>query len=494
MIDPHIFRAYDIRGKAHSQITIEACERIGEAFGTILAEMYKKVSPTVVLGRDARMHSPEFSDAVKRGLLRSGASVIDIGQTPSPMNYFTVCQGNYDGGLQITASHNPKEDNGIKLCTRRAEAFAGEKIQELRRIIENEKWKMEHEKSATKVAVAQRSSSFQFPASIFQPFDAISPYINHLANLFGPVGRGMKVVIDAGNGVAGPVYTEILRRVGCDVTELYTVPDGTFPNHAADPSKLSTLKELQTTVVKQKADLGLAFDGDGDRLGLVDEQGVIVSADQTLLLLAEDHLTRHPGAPVIFTVSNSSLLETEVRKWGGRPVMCKVGHSFVENAMHEEKALLGGEQSGHFFCGEDYYGFDDAMVAGLRTLAILQKRRGSQKMADERWKMEDPRMTLSLLISRFPKVFQIQEMRPKCDDDKKVEVVRRAGEHFAKLYPVNTLDGARIDFGEGVWAGIRYSNTSPCLSICIEARSDVKLKEVEREVLEHLRTYEEIEW
>jgi len=461
MIDPHIFRAYDIRGKAHTQLTEEACFLIGRAFGTVLQENYGKEHPhpTVAVGRDARTHGPALEKKMIEGLVSVGCAVRTIGQTPSPVNYFTICNAGLDAGVQITASHNPKEDNGIKLQIRHAEAFSGEDLQMLRRMIE-----ADSEKRVT------RSGSVE-------PFDALTAYIETLATSFLDVGEGRHVIVDGGNGVAGLVYSEVLRRVGCTVTELYTEPDGEFPNHAADPSKHSTLTELQALVQEKKADLGFAYDGDGDRVGLVDEQGHIVTADQTLLLLAKDHLSRHEGAPVIFTVSNSGLLETEVKKWGGKPVMCKVGHSFVEHAMRDNDSRLGGEQSGHFFCGEDYFGFDDALVASLRILSILRHRSAP----------------LSTLIEEFPQVFQSLERRPHCPDDKKADVVAKTTAFFQKTHPVATLDGARIDFGDGAWAGIRYSNTSPCLSICIEARSPEKLAAVEAAVFSHLRTYPEVE-
>jgi phosphomannomutase/phosphoglucomutase len=288
----------------------------------------------------------------------------------------------------------------------------------------------------------------------------------------------MRIVVDGGNGIAGPVNCTVLAAVGCDVHELFTEPDGTFPNHPADPSKHETLKDLQKEVKEKGARFGIAYDGDGDRLGIVDELGNVRTADEILLLLARDHLQRFPGAPVVFTVSNSSILESEIKQWGGKPVMCKVGHSHVEHAMRENGAALGGEQSGHFFCGENYFGFDDALVAALHILRIAGAR-------------DEP---LSKLFADFPKVYPAPERRPFCPDDRKADIVKRASEHFAKTYPVNTLDGARIDFGSGAWAGIRFSNTSPCLSICIEARSEKKLKEIEAIVLEHLRTYPEIEW
>lgn len=518
-LNPHIFRAYDIRGKAGTELTEEACFFIGRAFGEVLQEKYGKEhpNPTVAVGRDARTHSLGFEAAIIEGLVTAGCAVEKIGQTPSPVNYFTICNAGLDAGAQITASHNPKEDNGIKLQIRNAEAFSGEDLQLLRRRIEKQGSQLPKAKS-------------QLPP---EDFDAITPYIEYLTKTFQDVGVGKKIVVDSGNGVAGPTYCEILKRVGCEITELYTEPDGNFPNHPADPSKHETLKELQEKVREVGADCGFGFDGDGDRVGVVDEKGQIVTADQTLLLLAKDHLSRYPGGPVIFTVSNSGLLESEIKKWGGRPVMCKVGHSFVEHAMREEEALLGGEQSGHFFCGEEYFGFDDALVAALRILKILaspRPRRGALMSgthpstdtphpirdrgssfnthapteqpfvaADGEGEGEKTDKTgaphaqalrggpqLSNLIQAFPKVFQTPEWRPHCPDDKKVEVVLRITEHFQKDYPVATLDGARIDFGDGAWAGIRYSNTSPCLSVCIEARSEQKLKEIEKEILEHV--------
>lgn len=455
-INPHIFRAYDIRGKALTDLTEEAAELIGRGFGSTLIDRYDIPHPRIVVGRDARTHSPLLENAVVRGLMRTGCSVSRIGQTPSPVNYFTICTQGFDSGIQVTASHNPAEDNGLKLQMRSAEAFAGEDIQRLRAAIERR--------------------AFIEGKGRCDEIDAITPYVDRLTRMFPRIGSGLSIVVDAGNGVAGPVNCAVLKRVGCSVTELYTEPDGTFPHHQPDPSKHDTLRELQAVVLEKKAHCGIAFDGDGDRVGIVDETGMIRSADEILLLLAQDHLQRFPAAPVIFTVSNSSTLETEIRAWGGNPVWCKVGHSFVEHAMHEHRALLGGEQSGHFFCGEDYFGFDDALVAALRVLRILR----------------DACTPFSCLFSSFPRVFQAKEMRPRCSDETKQHVVDRVIEHFAQRYPVNTLDGARIDFGDGAWTGIRKSNTSPCLSICIEARTADKLQECVRIVTEHLRTYPEI--
>lgn len=458
IIDPRIFRAYDIRGKAHEQLTEDACFLIAKAFGSELRERYSINYPVVCVGRDARTHGPGFEKAVIEGLLSTGCRVLHIGQTPSPVNYFTICHEGLDAGMQVTASHNPGHDNGLKLSVRGAEAFAGEDVQLLRkrideeRLLDGEGWLETH--------------------------DAVTPYLAHVSSLFNASGTNMRIVVDSGNGVAGPAYCEGLRKVGAEVIELYTEPDGRFPNHPADPSKWETLKDLQRTVLEEEADIGLAFDGDGDRLGVVDEQGNIRPADEVLLLLAKDHLSRHPGAPIVFTVSNSSILDTEVRTWGGKPALCKVGHSNVEHAMHEHGALLGGEVSGHFFCGEDYFGFDDAVVAGLRVLAILQATK----------------QPLSTLMAEFPKVYKAPERRPTVPDDVKGKVIEQVIIHFSSNYDVLTLDGVRIDFGEGAWAGIRQSNTSPCISIFVEARSPEKLKELEELIMEHLQGYPEIEW
>jgi len=456
LLDPHIFRAYDIRGKVGSQLHKEAYRLIGKGFGSILTELYSKKHPSVAVGRDARTHSPDFEGALIEGLTSAGCRVLHIGQTPSPLNYFTICEKKLDGGVQVTASHNPSDDNGIKLQVREAHAYAGEDLQLLRERIEG-------------------GNLVEGKGSV-KEYDAATPYLRFLEKLFRPLKKGMPVAVDTGNGVAGPVYAEIFKRLHCRLTGLFIEPDGTFPNHPADPSKRETLADLQKAVVQHGCAIGFGFDGDGDRLGVVDEQGVVRTADEMLLLLAHDHLSRYPGKPVVFTVSNSGTLWTEIKKWGGKPVMCKVGHSFVEHAMREHAALLGGEQSGHFFCGEGFFTYDDALVASLRILKILSNS-------------EQP---LSALFAAFPKVYQSPELRPYCPDAHKTRVIRELTEHFQKEYPVETMDGARIDFGDGAWAGIRQSNTSPCLSFCLEARSPEKLAQIEKIVLDEVRKHPEV--
>jgi phosphomannomutase/phosphoglucomutase len=487
-IDPHIFRAYDIRGKAGAQMTVEACKLIGEEFGKMLQENYgaEHPHPTVALGRDARTHSPDFENALRDGLLSAGCRVLNIGETPSPVNYFTICNEGFDAGVQITASHNPKEDNGIKLQIRNAEAFSGENLQMLRKRIEA---------SGKDKGLGTKDKGRS------ENLDATTPYVQKVTSLV-PSLQGLKVVVDFGNGVAGPVYGAALQKAGVELTPLFEKPDGTFPNHIADPSNHATLKTLQETVRKEKADCGIAFDGDGDRVGFVDEEGKVVSADYLLLLLAEDHLQRNPRAPIVYTVSMSSILETEVKRLGGHPIMCPVGHSFVEHTMKKEESHLGGEQSGHFFCGENFYDHDDALVAALRVLSIFSERRKPKKPRKPKNPTNknsldsldslDSLESFSQLFSHYPKIFQSPEWRPHCDDAAKGDVIRKITAHFEKKYPCVTMDGVRIDFGEGAWAGIRQSNTSPKISVCIETRNPEKLQELETLVKEHLRTYSEI--
>lgn len=458
-IDPRIFRAYDIRGVALEQLTVEGARLIARGYGSELRERMPGKTPRVCVGRDARTHGPQLERAVIDGLTEAGCDVYTIGAVSSPLAYFTICDGHFDAGVQVTASHNPAKDNGLKLSLAHAHSFLGDDIQGLRKRVEEGRF-----------ATGAQGT--------VQPYDGVTPYLAAMKKMFGEDLQGMKIVVDGGNGVAGPVNCEALRAAGAEVVELYIEPDGTFPNHPADPSKRSTLKELQETVAKEKADIGFAYDGDGDRLGLVDETGAIRSADEIILMLAQDMLTRHPGTSVVFTVSNSSILETEIPRLGGVPVMCKVGHGNVEHAMTESKALVGGEQSGHFFCFEDYHGFDDALVTAFR-LASIAKKGGK---------------TVSEVMSGFPKVYLAQERRPACPDDKKFVIIEEVKKHFAGKYPVVTMDGARVDFGDGAWAGLRASNTSPCLSLCIEARSPEKLKAVEDEILEHMKTYPDIDW
>lgn len=452
-IDPRVFRAYDIRGHAENQLSPELYRLMGQAFGSELRERTKKPNPTVAVGRDCRVTSPSFEAALVEGLVAAGCQALRIGETPTPLNYFAICHFALDAGAQVSASHNPGHDNGLKLSLAQAKGFFGPDIQTiLRRIQEG------------RLEAAAGGSTAEL--------DATTPYKAHLAKQFQDVAKDMTIGVDAGNGVAGPLYTEVLGAAGAAVSGLYIEPDGTFPNHHPDPSQRSTLKDLQKIVVDEKLAVGLAFDGDGDRLGVVDETGKIRSNDEILLLMAKDMLTRNPGNAVVCTVTSSGLIPSEMEKLGGRAHMSKVGRSFVQQVMQKEGALLGGETSGHFLFAEGYYGVDDAVIAALRVLDII-RRAGKP---------------LSQILAEFPTVYQAEERRPHCDDDKKGAVVKAVIEHFQKTNPVETLDGARIAFENGAWVGIRQSNTTPCLTISIEARSPEQLRTLEAMVVEYFQS------
>lgn len=452
-----IFRAYDIRGTYPDQLTAEGALLIGKGFASYLIKQLQIESPKIVVGRDNRTHGEELHSAFVEGLVGSGCQVTDIDLSPSPYLYFANASGGFDAGCNITASHNPKQYNGFKLVTKNAHAVFGDELQKIYQIIE--------------------SADFVTGEGSLAQADYKAQYLERLKGIF-PFERKLKVVVDTGNGVAGMLYPQMIRDLGHEVVELYTELDGTFPNHEPDPIVEANLADLKQKVQEEGADLGLAFDGDGDRVGIVTEKASFMDSDKTLMLLSKDALSRHPNKAVVFTVSNSQSLFNLVEQWGGQPIMCKVGHSFVESAMTEHGAIIGGEQSGHFFLPEDYYAYDDALVTACRVLKIAAD---SNKPASE-------------LYGQFPQTYSLEELRPKCADTVKFDVIEKIKAHFLEKYPCNLLDGARIDFGNGGWAGIRASNTSPRISITMEAQSPDELKHISTEVLDHLKTYSEIDW
>lgn len=457
MIDQGIFRAYDIRGTYPNQLNRQTAEQIGKAFGTYLIMKTDKKSPRVAVGQDARTHSMELFEGFVAGLRSTGCDLTNLGITPSPYVYFVITEGKFDGGCNITASHNSKEYNGFKLMTENAHAVFGAKLQEVYKLIVN--------------------GDFSEGAGPMKTADYVDLYSNKIKSVFN-YKKLLKVVIDTGNGVAGNLYPKVIKGLGHEVVELYTELDGNFPNHEADPVIESNMNDLKKKVVEEGADLGLGFDGDGDRIALVTERGEFVNSDHLLMLLSQDVLSRHSGGTLVFTVSNSQALFDLTKRWGGKPVMCKVGHSYVEDAMSEHKAILGGEQSGHFFLPEDYYPFDDALVTACRILKIVS----------------DAAKPASSLFETFPKTFAIPEVRPYCPDDRKFEVIDQIVKHFKDEYPSTTMDGIRMDFDKGGWCGIRVSNTSPRISIIMEAESESHLKEIQDVVMGHLKSYPEIDW
>lgn len=457
MIEKKIFRAYDIRGTYPDQLNAEVAGLIGKAFGTYMIREKGVQSPRLVVGQDCRTHSMELFEAFVEGLISTGCKVTNVGLSPSPYVYFVITEGKFDGGCNITASHNSKEYNGFKLMTANAHAVFGDELQKLYQIIESE--------------------DFARGAGTKKTAEYADFYLRKIKELFAD-SKPLKVVVDTGNGVAGKLYPKAIRAIGHEVIELYTEFDGNFPNHEADPLVEANMEDLKKKVVETGADVGLGFDGDGDRVGLVTEKGELITADKLLMLLSKDVLSRHPEGKLVFTVSNSQGLYDLVESWGGQPVMVPVGHSYVESAMTEHQAVLGGEQSGHFFAPENYYQYDDSLVTACRLLKILA----------------DKAQPVSEIFADFPQSFAIPEIRPYCPDEEKFEVLKKVIGHFKDKYPNTTMDGIRMDFGRGGWCGIRVSNTSPRISIIMEAQSQAHLDEIEAEIMGHLKTYESIDW
>lgn len=459
MLYPHIFRAYDIRGIYQEDLNEETANLIGKGYGTYLIR-YSKVKNRpleVVVGRDNRIHSESLQKALIEGLRSVGINVTNIGLAFSPLLYFSICQGEFDGGINVTASHNPKEFNGFKLQGKDAHSICGAKIQEILKLIQ--------------------SQNFEKGNGTIKSNDFWQDYMSKIRSITEIKGNP-KIIIDAGNGVTGKFAPELFEKLGCKVTPLYCELDGSFPNHPADPEIEANLKDLKVKVLEEKADFGIAFDGDGDRTGLIDREGKHYPADLLILLLARDILSRNPGTSIVYDLKATEILKEEILKLGGKPIMSPTGHSFVEELMTQEKALLGGELSGHIFIAENYYGFDDAFLAAAKLLEILTKSG------------KDPQTHFADL----PKTYNTPEIKLGCKEDQKFAVVAKITEYFVNKYDCLTIDGVRIDFGEGAWGIVRASNTSPKLTLRFEAKNKEKLDEIKEEVLEHLRKYEEIEF
>ena len=440
-----IFREYDIRGTVGSQLTTTVLESMGRAFGTYMQRRTGRRQ--IVVGRDVRPSSAAFSQAAIRGLMDSGCEVIDIGQVPTPVTCFAVNHFWVDGAVQVTASHSPAEFNGLKLQIGMT-ALAGEELQRVERLI--------------------ASGAFASGEGTHLARDAIYPYLNCLLHKVH-LSRRFKVAIDAGNGVGGPVAVRLMRELGCEVVPIYCEPDGTFPSHPPDPSVSENLEELRQLVLREGCDVGVAFDGDGDRIGIVDEKGQVVSPDTYLLLYTREALRAGPGKAV-FEVRCSETLFEGVRKYGGIPVMCKCGNTSILPRMHEERAVIGGELSGHVFFNDPPIEFDDALYASALLLKYMDRHGEplSRMLAD--------------LLEGLPVYVSSPELRLDCPDYLKWDVVNSVREVFARRYRVIDIDGARIYFGEGDWALIRASNTSPKLSLRFEGRSHESVSRMKREV------------
>ncbi len=440
MLKPTIFREYDIRGIAASELPDAGVELLGQALGTYL-ERY--AGNKVALGRDTRLSSPRLHDALLRGLLESGCEVLDIGIVPTPVLYYSVLHFLADGGIMITGSHNPPEFNGFKVVAGTSTIY-GDAIQAVRRLME-----------ARDLASG--------PGSI-KEVDAISPYVTEVASQFH-FPRRIKVVVDAGNGVGGPAMHRILQNLNVDAIEMYFGMDGHFPNHHPDPTIPANLAALIGKVRSVGADLGIAFDGDADRIGAVDETGGVIYGDQLMILYGREILSRKPGATFIGEVKCSQLMYDELSARGGKPIMWKTGHSLIKAKMKECHAELAGEMSGHMFFADRYYGFDDALYAACRLIEIVAQ--------SER--------ALSAHFDGIPKTVTTPEIRFDCPDEIKFEVVRSSAEHFQARYPTLGVDGVRVLFPEG-WGLIRASNTQPVLVLRFEAGTQALLDQYRSEV------------
>jgi phosphomannomutase/phosphoglucomutase len=447
-----IFREYDIRGIVGEDLTPDLTELIGKAFGTTLR---RKNLHRIAVGRDGRESSPVLYDRLVRGISSAGIGVTDIGVCPTPLLYFALYQLPIDGGAMITASHNPSEYNGFKLCIGK-ETIYGEDLQTIRRLIE--------------------SRDFETgPPPPFQSEEIIPRYLDFMKQHFkSDDGRGIKVVVDSGNAMGALAGPAALKAMGCDVIELYSELDSRFPNHHPDPTVAENLGDLIKSVRSHRADLGIAYDGDADRIGVVDERGEILWGDQLLILFAREVLRHQPGAMILSEVKASQIFYDDVIKQGGRTLMWKAGHSLIKSKMREVGAALAGEMSGHVFFADRYFGYDDAIYAGCRLVEILAKGR----------------KPLSGLLSDLPKKSSTPEIRRDCPDDRKFEVVRKLKERFEALrfhpssdsMPIRdliTLDGVRVVFEDG-WGLVRASNTQPALVLRFEAGSPERMDRIRR--------------
>lgn len=440
MLNPGIFREYDIRGIADEELLDPDVEALGRGLATYLIRHSGRI---ICLGRDCRSSSDRLHAALLNGMLAAGAHVLDIGIVPTPVLYYAAVHCKADGAVMITGSHNPPEYNGFKTVCGPG-TLHGSEIQSVYKLIAN--------------------SDFESGDGTVKQFDAVTPYIEEIASQFR-FERKVKVVFDAGNGTAGPVMHRLLSRLNVDAVELFFEMDGKFPNHHPDPTVLSNLSDLQEAVRKSGADLGIAFDGDSDRLGAVDENGSVVYGDMLLFIFGREILSRKPGATFIGEVKCSQVMYDKLAELGGKPIMYKTGHSLIKAKMREEHAELAGEMSGHMFFADRYYGYDDAIYAACRLIEIVAK---SGK-------------PLSYQLEGIPKLVSTPELRVPCPDETKFRVVRHVADRIRQHRAIVDVDGVRVPFENG-WGLVRASNTQPVLVMRFEAANDELLNSYQDEI------------
>lgn len=440
-MDENIFREYDIRGIVGTQLTDASVATIGRALAVFFL---RNSANRIAIGYDARVSSPGFCELISERLRSAGIDVVLIGRVPTPVLYHTVYTRNVDGGVMITGSHNPPDHNGFKICLGKGTLF-GSQIQEIKHI-----------------ALAGDEAS---GSGSIEELDVLDDYTRDIASRVALGDRKIKAVIDAGNGMGGVTAVPVYRSLGVDMIELFTEPDSTFPNHHPDPTVEENLSDMIAAVRRENADLGIAFDGDGDRVGIVDETGRIIWGDELMILFSRSVLASRPDATIIGEVKCSQRLYDDIASRGGNGIMWKAGHSLIKAKMKETNAALAGEMSGHIFFADRFYGFDDATYAGARVLEILSNT-------------DQP---LSELLADVPPSFSTPELRVDCPDEKKFEVVTRVVEHFSRSHNVITIDGARILF-DGGWGLVRASNTQAILVLRFEADTPERLSEIRAEV------------
>lgn len=481
-VNPAIFRAYDIRGLVEHDLTNEVLTLLGRAAGTLF--LRRNNTRTLVVGRDARISSPAFQQALIEGVLSTGVDVIDIGEAPTPVMYFAVEHMQADGGITISASHNPPEYNGVKL--RRAhpdygsEPVWGDDLEELRTIVERGQF------AKGQGTARQASVNDAYVQSIVS--------LLQLPKAYRADEKRPRVVVDGGNGVAGPLALRTLEALGADVIPLYIEPDGRFPNHHPDPLKPENVRDLARLVQEQGADIGFALDGDGDRLGVVDATGDIIWAERYLIILARYLLAQQPGGVVVFDVKCSSVLEDAVRSFGGTPTRAKTGYASISTVMRQTNAVLGGELSGHTFSTYPGHYYDDGTFTAahlLRAICALDAESGGSRKGHRL-------LSLGEVLEPYPVLPSMMEDRLRFTDATKFQVVEYVRNHFAGRYPLMEIDGVRVDFGDG-WGIIRASNTEPVITTRFEATTieqvhtirDTMLKVVEefRRSIEPVETH-----
>ena len=449
MLNPHIFRAYDVRGRVGADINPDVFRQIGRAYATLIRRAGGR---RVAVGQDNRLSSAELKAAFADGVCRAGVDVVDVGLVTTQILYFATAHWGLDGGANITGSHNPIEYNGVKMVHRGAAPLSEGEIQTLRTLIE--------------------AGDFESGRGGVEARSPREDYFAAIERLVRPP-RQLRVVADAGNGVAGLYGPDLLRRLGCEVIELHCESDGRFPHHLPDPEDPANVVDLQARVVEVGADLGVAWDGDADRVGVVDERGRRHEADLILILLARDLLARRPGAKIVFDVKSSQSLVEDIRRHGGVPVMWKTGHSHLKRKMRQEGILLGGEVSGHMFFGEDYYGVDDGILAACKIIEVAARS-------------PEP---LSRLFDSVPHLRATPEIKAPCPDSEKFQVIEDLARELKRQYETIDIDGARVLFPDGGWALVRASNTNPYLTLRFEGRSDDAIARMKRVIYDALRRY-----